>query len=424
MSTSDTSMPPSAENPAVVVAAPFGRPASASAAGSGDSQDFVGLFKSLAKRDASMVDDTPAPPETETPAATPPPETAAPDAKAPEADAAKTTKKGLDALQLDPDAPAPAAETDAADAEDAALLKTMTQKAGKKFAELKTKAKQADALALKAAALEAQLKERAKLTDADPLKQELEAKSKRLEELEQALEVANIEYKPDFVRTVTVPKQELAKAATKWADQNKVDHEKVIEAIVEANPAKQEEMLAVLIDDVGRIEARKLENMVVEALAIFEREEYFKANASEVAKEAKSLEAERASKQATERRAAEMREVADIIDALKPIAKHFALDSQDPAQVLEAIARDAQEVPFSELDVKQHAYNAAAGAIFPRIQARLLATMAKLDAAEKEIAALHQSAPGTSGAGTAPAEDPQASADKHFLDALLGQSRR
>ncbi len=398
--------------PQTIVAAPFGKPPSSSSStpDGGGEMSFLDTMKAFAAGGGQP--DTPP----ETPDAPAPPETPVPDKKPDETPSAKT---GLDAL-LEEDAPETPVETpaaDPADAEDEALIKSMTKKAGAKFAELKAKAKAAATLETKVAALEKQVAERVKLVDADPLKKELAAEKAAREDLAAKLAIASIDEEPAFIKAITEPKQRLANEAVALAKLNELDSDAVITALTEVDPKRQEELLSALADNLSDRQKSKLYTLADKAAEIFTNEEHLRANAAEAKKEAKAREAETLAKSKTDSRAAEMREVANVMEKVAKIAPQFTLEGEDAAAVMEKIALAAQEAPFDEWSVEQKAYAAFAAAGMPRIQKVLKAALAKVAALEKENAGIHAAAPGTAGAA-APAVREEHPSDMHFLDAI------
>ncbi len=429
----DTAAPPASAAPATTPAAPSSPPGDKGLAYRSPGDPKGGFLKSFhqLKSDVTAPKASVAPTEPAAPAAAVPepstPETKAVTPAAPaksEKPAAQPTtpaalKKGLAALDEE-EAPVTPEEskTDPADDPPAFVTTDEGKGAWKGIkAEVRTLNREKATWETERNKLLADLEAAKKISDADPVKQEAEALKKRVAELEPI--VARSEYKQSdaYKAAVDKPMRDLLTKAATVALRNKIDQSKIETALWEQDEMRQNELLDELAETLPGRDKDLLYGMANRLQELIVLDDEMSKNASVALAEANKLAAEAATRTKAERRANEMREIAESRALLEKSAKLFKLEGESEDAAIKAILDDANSIPLDEMEPKSLVDNKILSLVAPRVLRNLRSALAKITSLEAEVEGLSSASPRTS-AGTTPGSQPATKKVGGFFESM------
>lgn len=358
----------------------------------GPSQFLSSLASALNPQSAAALDSVvPVDPPAQTPPpapATPPPAPEPVLEKPAESQPVTELKKGFDALNDGLDAktePAPKA----ADADDFPPDAT-TPQAKNAWSSIKTELKtlksEKEAWEAEKARLASEAAKAKQFTEADPEWKEYQKVKARLEEVEPV--IARVAYtKTQAYRdTIETPRNEIGSAAKQLADQFKVPDNKMIAALTEPDPVRQNELLSEVTSEMDDRSKFRLYQMANDLEHLNRLDDRMAENAARAHKEAEAIEKQRMEQSAIEKKAAEMRAITDSKPKLLNAASLFTLNGETPEAAVEKILSEANETPFEEMDNNQKAFAIISASIVPRMQKMLVAQKAEVERLKKELA--------------------------------------
>jgi hypothetical protein len=276
-------------------------------------------------------------------------------------------------------------------------LTGMSAKAGERFKQLRTEAKELKSKLAAEAQAKAQLESRLKeLEGKTGMTEEVE---KKLAEYELELAVSRLEATDAFKAEVTKPLADIATTAEAIADKYSIDMSKLLDAIALSDTEKQDEAFEELLVDVSERDRSKIYALAEKLPTIMERrsELYSKREEALAELEAKKTAAEQATalERAKERKAAVelvVKRVSDKLPFLK--SESFSLDP-----VKAAVA----ESDFDAADTTVKAYNAVAGQLVPQLARAYDTALKEIETLTDELEKYRKTTPAFKGtAGPAP----------------------
>jgi hypothetical protein len=366
----------------------------------------------------------PAPEPVATPPPVPePPPVAAPPTPAPEAPKADLTKpsapakRGLDALIDDPEPEAAAPE---AAADDDMPPDATTPAAKNAWSAIKNEVKALKAEKQQWEVEKTKLSTAAKIGEADPLRRELESLKAEREEWQKEAAKFRVEQTDVYKEAVSKPLKRLGEAAASIAQRNEIPIEKLTMALQDPDEKSQNEKLSEIADNLSERDKVRLWTLAEEVSQVYARQDEIESNAQKALEEARARESQESETKSQQRRAAEMRAVADLKPKLASVAKALAQPGESPEQFTDRVLAAANTVPFDEQDHNQRAFAFASAELLPEAYTQLKSARAKIAALEKEIASYGNAGAGTS-SGRSPASVPTPAAPGNFMDALAAK---
>jgi hypothetical protein len=288
-------------------------------------------------------------------------------------------------------------------------LTGMSAKAGERFKQLRTEAKELKSKLAAEAQAKAQLESRLKeLEGKTGMTEEVE---KKLAEYELELAVSRLEATDAFKAEVTKPLADIATTAEAIADKYSIDMSKLLDAIALSDTEKQDEAFEELLVDVSERDRSKIYALAEKLPTIMERrnELYSKREEALAELEAKKTAAEQATalERAKERKAAVELVVKRVSDKL-PFLKSESF-SLDPVKATVA------ETDFDAADTTVKAYNAVAGQLVPQLARAYDTALKEIETLTDELEKYRKTTPAFKGTA-APA--PAGSEPTDFVSAI------
>lgn len=331
--------------------------------------------------------ESPAPPLVETPAELAPTTPAPTETKAPE------LKKGFDGLEdgvdAKPDVKPPEGDDLPPDAK-TPEAKNAWWSRNKRIKDLEAEKQAWEAEKAKLSAEAARVKQ---FTEADPEWQAYQKAKARLDEIEPVVARHAYTKTKDYRDTIETPRNEIGAAAKQMAEQFKIADSKMIAALTEADPVRQNELLEEVSTEMDARSKHRLFSMAESLDRLAALDDRMAANAMAAAKEADALEAQRTQQATVERKAAEMRSVENSRPRLTKVASLFTLDGETSESAVESVIKMAQETPFGEQDLDAQTFAVLSSGLVPRMQKVILARDATITQLRKEIAELASATP-------------------------------
>lgn len=356
-------------------------------------------------------------------APTPEPETQPKPSLSPRTTKVDPNAKGLDALFEDEPDTGAAAEPEEdflkdipADAKTPEAVNAWT---GLKK-EVKSLKGERESLAKENGDLKSRLETGAKLQDADPLKLEIEKLRTRTAEQEKIVAAFEITQSDEYKNVVEKPLARLGTEAAELAKRCDVDAQKLFDALSEPNLTRQKQMLLDVAGDMDDLDKGLMYDMARETRKIYQREDDLKASAKDAAAEIIRNRKEAEEKGKTESKAAQMREVDDMVKKLssKTISRFLAGDDETPEAAIAALHKSAQETPWDEMTPNQRAFAAVASQIVVKAQHKLVAQERRIKELEAAVGSYSNNGPKT-GKQAAVAQG-TVDKSKSFVEALFG----
>jgi len=293
------------------------------------------------------------------------------------------------ALPIDEEVPEPEPKEDEPD------LTGMSAKAGERFKQLRTEAKELKNKLAAEAQAKAQLESRLKeLEGKTGMTEEVE---KKLSEYEMELAISRLEATDAFKAEVTKPLADIAEVAELIAGKYSLDVSKILDAISLSDTEKQDEAFEELLVDVSERDRSKVYALAEMLPDIMARraELYEKREEALQELEAKKTAAEQtaALERAKERKAAVelvVKRVTDKLPFLK--SESFALDPVKDA---------AENTDYDAEDITVKAYNAVAGKLVPQLAKAYNDALSEIEKLSDELEKYKKTSPAYKGTSTA-----------------------
>ena len=319
----------------------------------------------------------------------PEPVTEAPATKPSTVDDVPEVKEGTEAeptLPIDEEAP----ESSNEEAEDG-----IGGKAGRRFKQIKNELKQTSTDLAQA---------RAQLEDRERLIEELQARTKDSEEVEQtiaqyekALAITKLESTKAYQTEIQEPMVRLVEAAEDIAKKYDIDSDDLIEILSYSDRNKQDDALDELLQGVKERDKLAIYAMAEQVPAIVARKQLLSENAAAALAELEQIDSENAKQESAksyELRHHAAQQVHDKLISKVPFLK--TIEDLDFSNV----AKRAGDTDFDGLDLHNKVYSKIAGDMLPKIVREFASLRSELEEALDELESFKKSSPKTGGGAT------------------------
>jgi len=328
--------------------------------------------------------------------ATPPPVDATPESVA--APAELSPFEALAAKYKDiPDADPPAVSDKFPDAEALGeALKTPEAKA--KWNELRnenktfeTKVKDYEA---KIAEYETKLADASKLAVSTELENKVKGYEEQVQKYEQELAISRVEATKEYKELVSSPTEAIMSAAESLAKHYKIDEQKLADALIEGNTARQNSLLEDLMDGMSERDRSRLYRLADDMGMVVAKDAELRERASTAWEEAQS-------RMQAETEAGERARLLSLKTATEKVFDLFGSKKLDAYGVdLKSVKEAALSSDIDRASPEVRAYAAAAGNMLPDVLKAIASKEARIKELEGTVAKYTRATPGAS-AGTA-----------------------